>query len=40
MMPAVGVLALQGDFREGDTVRIDASGGDLQFARGERGVAA
>jgi len=31
---------LQGDFQEGDAVRIDASGGELQFARVERGVAA
>ena len=40
VLDPLAMRVLQGDFREGDTVRIDASGGDLQFARGERGVAA
>jgi hypothetical protein len=29
---------LQGEFREGDTVRVDASGGQLQFSRAEAAV--
>ncbi len=40
VLDPLAMRVLQGDFREGDTVRIDASGGELQFARGERGVAA
>jgi hypothetical protein len=28
---------LQGEFREGDVVRIDASGGALQFSKVETG---
>jgi hypothetical protein len=31
---------LQGDFREGDVVRVDASGGQLTFSRADAAVPA
>jgi ATP-dependent Clp protease ATP-binding subunit ClpB len=40
VLDPLAMRVLQGDFQEGDAVRIDASGGELQFARVERGVAA
>ena len=33
-------LKLQGDFREGDVIRVDASGGELRFSRQEPAAAA
>jgi ATP-dependent Clp protease ATP-binding subunit ClpB len=33
VLDPLAMRVLQGDFREGDTVRIDASAGDLSFAR-------
>jgi ATP-dependent Clp protease ATP-binding subunit ClpB len=39
ILDPLAMRVLQGDFREGDTVRIDVSGGDLEFVRAERSVA-
>jgi ATP-dependent Clp protease ATP-binding subunit ClpB len=33
VLDPLAMRVLQGDFREGDAIRIDASGGDLQFSR-------
>jgi ATP-dependent Clp protease ATP-binding subunit ClpB len=33
ILDPLAVRVLQGEFREGDLVRIDAAGGDLQFNR-------
>jgi ATP-dependent Clp protease ATP-binding subunit ClpB len=38
VLDALAMRILQGDFREGDTVRIDAPAGELQFSRAETGV--
>jgi ATP-dependent Clp protease ATP-binding subunit ClpB len=40
VLDPLAMRVLQGEFREGETVRIDAVGGDLQFTRAEAGVAA
>jgi len=40
ILDPLAMRVLQGDFREGDTVRVDASAGQLQFNRAEAGVAA
>ncbi|HEY3886920.1 MAG TPA: ATP-dependent Clp protease ATP-binding subunit ClpC, partial [Vicinamibacterales bacterium] len=40
ILDPLAMRVLQGDFREGDTIRIDASGGELTFNRTEAGVAA
>jgi ATP-dependent Clp protease ATP-binding subunit ClpB len=39
ILDPLAMRVLQGEFREGDRVRIDVSGGDLEFVRAERGVA-
>ena len=36
MLDPLAMRVLEGDFKEGDVVRIDASGGALQFARAEK----
>jgi ATP-dependent Clp protease ATP-binding subunit ClpB len=36
VLDPLAIRVLQGDFREGDSVRIDASGGDLSFAKAEQ----
>jgi len=33
VLDPLAMRVLQGDFREGDAIRIDASGGELQFSR-------
>ncbi|NUR53294.1 MAG: ATP-dependent chaperone ClpB [Acidobacteria bacterium] len=38
ILDPLALRVLQGDFREGDTVRIDVSGGTLAFERAESGV--
>ena len=40
VLDPLAMRVLQGDFREGDVVRVDASGGQLQFNRMEAGVPA
>jgi ATP-dependent Clp protease ATP-binding subunit ClpB len=40
ILDPLAMRVLQGEFREGDKVRIDVSGGNLEFVRAERGVAA
>jgi ATP-dependent Clp protease ATP-binding subunit ClpB len=40
VLDPLALRVLQGELREGDAVRIDAAGGELQFVRAERGVAA
>jgi ATP-dependent Clp protease ATP-binding subunit ClpB len=40
VLDPLAMRVLQGEFHEGDTVRIDVVGGDLQFVRSERSVAA
>jgi ATP-dependent Clp protease ATP-binding subunit ClpB len=40
VLDPLAMRVLQGEFREGETVRIDAVGGDLQFTRAGAGVAA
>ncbi|HEX9365267.1 MAG TPA: AAA family ATPase, partial [Vicinamibacterales bacterium] len=40
ILDPLAVRVLQGDFREGDTVRIDVKGGELVFNKAEAGVAA
>jgi ATP-dependent Clp protease ATP-binding subunit ClpB len=40
VLDALAMRVLQGEFREGDVIRIDASGGALRFARAEHGVPA
>jgi len=36
ILDPLAMRVLEGDFKEGDVVRIDASGGALQFARAEK----
>jgi ATP-dependent Clp protease ATP-binding subunit ClpB len=38
VLDQLAMRVLQGEFREGDTVRVDASGGQLQFSRAEAAV--
>ncbi|HEY7056535.1 MAG TPA: ATP-dependent chaperone ClpB [Vicinamibacterales bacterium] len=38
VLDPLAMRVLQGEFREGDTVRVDASGGQLQFSRAEAAV--
>jgi ATP-dependent Clp protease ATP-binding subunit ClpB len=38
VLDPLAMRVLQGDFREGDSVRIDVAAGDLQFSRGEQAV--
>jgi ATP-dependent Clp protease ATP-binding subunit ClpB len=38
VLDALAMQVLQGEFREGDTVRIDAPAGELQFSRMETAV--
>jgi ATP-dependent Clp protease ATP-binding subunit ClpB len=40
VLDPLAMRVLQGDFREGDLVRIDAAGGSLQFAKAEQAVTA
>jgi ATP-dependent Clp protease ATP-binding subunit ClpB len=40
VLDPLAMRVLQGEFREGDRVRIDASGGDLQFSRAGEAVTA
>jgi ATP-dependent Clp protease ATP-binding subunit ClpB len=40
VLDPLAMRVLQGDFREGDAIRIDASGGDLQFSRASAAVPA
>ncbi len=40
VLDPLAMRVLQGEFREGDVVRVDASGGQLQFNRAEAGVPA
>jgi ATP-dependent Clp protease ATP-binding subunit ClpB len=40
VLDPLAMRVLQGDFREGDTVRVDASGGHVTFNKAEAGVAA
>jgi ATP-dependent Clp protease ATP-binding subunit ClpC len=40
VLDPLAMRVLQGDFREGDTVRVDVSGGKLQFSRVEAAVTA
>ena len=40
VLDPLAMRVLQGDFREGDTVRVDVSGGQLTFNKAEAGVAA
>ncbi len=40
VLDPLAMRVLQGDFREGDVVRVDASGGQLQFSRIEAAVPA
>ena len=40
VLDPLAMRVLQGEFREGDVVRIDASGGELQFSAAESAVAA
>ena len=40
VLDPLAIKVLEGEFREGDTVRIDARAGDLSFSKAERGVAA
>ena len=40
VLDPLAMRVLQGEFREGDPVRIDASGGDLQFSRAGEAVTA
>jgi ATP-dependent Clp protease ATP-binding subunit ClpB len=40
VLDVLAMRVLQGELREGDVVRIDASGGTLQFTRAEHGVPA
>jgi ATP-dependent Clp protease ATP-binding subunit ClpB len=40
VLDPLAMRVLQGEFKEGDTVRIDASGGELTFARAETPVTA
>ena len=39
VLDPLALRVLQGEFHDGDTVRIDVSGGELAFVRGERAVA-
>ena len=40
VLDPLAMRVLQGEFHEGDTIRIDVVGGDLQFVRSAHGVAA
>ena len=40
VLDPLAMRVLQGEFREGDLVRIDVAAGDLQFSRLEQGVTA
>ena len=40
VLDPLAMRVLQGDFREGDTVRVDVSGGQLQFSKAEAAVPA
>ena len=40
VLDPLAMRVLQGDFREGDAVRIDVEGGDLKFSRAEQAVPA
>ena len=40
VLDALAMRVLQGEFREGDRIRIDASGGELKFERSEHAVPA
>ena len=40
MLDPLAMRVLQGEFREGDVIRVDAVGGDLQFAKAEKTVQA
>jgi ATP-dependent Clp protease ATP-binding subunit ClpB len=40
VLDPLAMRVLQGEFREGDLVRIDVSGGDLQFSRAADAVTA
>ena len=38
VLDPLAMRVLQGEFREGDTVRIDAPSGELEFSRADRPV--
>jgi len=40
VLDKLAMQVLQGDFREGDVVRIDAPRGDLEFSRAEQAIPA
>jgi ATP-dependent Clp protease ATP-binding subunit ClpB len=40
VLDPLAMRVLEGEFREGDVVRIDAAGGELQFAKAEQAVPA
>jgi ATP-dependent Clp protease ATP-binding subunit ClpB len=40
ILDPLALRVLQGEYREGDAVRVDASAGELQFSRAEAGVTA